>query len=159
MHASDGTLVALWGGAMTLILLLLFMLSSGFRINIMGEKINDSLSEAGQGRAIIAPLSPWRMNGEAISLGSWWIIGKENNVDKSENYGVVLSVLQNGIFASFLGIALEDDSVELIPLTKSAQVISARLPANMLDVYKKRVASAAKKITERRSALASKRIL
>jgi hypothetical protein len=134
------------------------MLGGGLRTRITGERINAYLSESGQGRMLITPLSAWRMSGNAMSLGSWWIIGREDIVDKSENYGVVLSVLQNGISAPFLGIALENGGVELIPLTESAKVINARLPAGMLDIYKKRVLNAAQKITERRGVLASKRI-
>jgi hypothetical protein len=158
VHAGGGTLTALWFSVISLFLLLLFLFTSSLRAKITGEKINVYLSENGSGRILTAPVSAWGMSGEAISLGSWWILGRENEVDKTETYGVIFTVLQNGVFAPFLGIALDNGDAELIPLTKSAKTMGARLTPGMLDIYKRRVSIAAKKVIERRSALAAKKI-
>jgi hypothetical protein len=150
-NTGDRGLALFWCGVFSLMVLLLFLLSAGFRLRLMENEVNKALLQQGINRSVDAPITPWRMDGPAMQLGSWW------TMRGSENIAVAFLVIRDGIFAPFLAIigvtgTGATGTIELIPLTKNAAAIHERLAPGVVDFYTSRLQRAAEKVIQGKTA-------
>jgi hypothetical protein len=148
IKAGDRGMALLWCGIFSLALFLLFILSSGVRTKLLETEVNRVLEQNGYGRSLGDPVTPWRMDGPAMQLGSWW------TMRGSENLAVVFPVIRDGVYAPFLGIIAANEAVEFIPLSRNAAVLHERLVPGIMDVYTRRLRLAAEKVIQGKNAKA-----
>jgi hypothetical protein len=141
VKAGDKGMALLWSGAFSLMLLLLFVLSSGVRTRLLETEVNRVLELSGSDRSLGSPLTSWRMDGAAMQLGSWW------TMHGGDNLAVVFPVIRDGIYAPFLGIIAPNGTIEFVPLSKNAAALYKRLPPGIMDVYTRRLHLAAEKVS------------
>ncbi|MDR1468500.1 MAG: hypothetical protein LBT00_04340 [Spirochaetaceae bacterium] len=146
VKAGDKGLTLLWCGIFSLIVLLLFLLSAGPRTRLLENEVNKALLQRGDGRSLNAPITPWRMDGSAMQLGSWWTL------NGSESIAVAFPVIRDGIFAPFLAIIGTNGAIELVPLTRNAAALHERLAPGVMDFYTSRLQRAAEKVIQGKNA-------
>jgi hypothetical protein len=137
-------IAALWCGFFSLVLVLLFALSSQARARTLETTVNNELARISHEKKLSGYIVPWLLQGEAAQLGSWWRIDGDNG-----SLAVVFPVISNGIFAPYLGIIDTGGAAEFIPLSRNAAVLYERLSGKIPDVYIRRLQSAAVKVTEK----------
>jgi hypothetical protein len=145
VKAGDKGMALLWCGVLSLILFLLFILTANVHTNLLEIEVNRALAQNGYGRSLGTAISPWRQDGTAMQLGSWW------TMRGSGSLAVVFPVIRDGIYTPFLGIIATDGSIEFIPLSKNAEALYKRLPPGIIDVYSRRLHLAAEKVTKTRT--------
>jgi hypothetical protein len=145
VKAGNKGLALLWCGVFSLIVLLLFLLSSGPRTRLMENEVNKALEQKGDSKRLEAPIMPWQMDGPAMQLGSWWTISG------SESIAVVFPVIRDGIFTPFLAIIGTTGTIELIPLTKNAATLYGRLAPSIIGFYTGRLQRAAEKVFQEKN--------
>jgi hypothetical protein len=146
VNISDKGLALAWCGIFSLILLLLFLLSSESRSRFLENEVNKALLQEGDNRSLDAPITPWLMDGSAMQIGSWWTLSG------SEHIAVVFPVIRDGVFAPFLAIIGTTGTFELIPLTKNAAALRERLAPGIMDFYTSRLQRAAEKVIQGKNA-------
>jgi hypothetical protein len=151
VNSGSRGLALAWCGTFSLLLLLLFLLSSGFRARLLENEVNKALLQKGDDRTLDAPITPWGMDGAAMQLGSWWTLNGNKSV------AVVFPVIRDGIFAPFLAIMGTTGTgitgtFELIPLTKNAAALHERLAPGVMDFYTSRLQRAAEKVVQGKTA-------
>lgn len=142
VKAGDKGMTLLWCGIFSLMLFLLFLLSGGLRTRLLETEVNRVLAQNGSSRSLGAPIMPWRMDGAAMQLGSWW------TMRESENLAVVFPVVRDGIYTPFLGIIAANGTVEFVPLSRNAEALYKRLSPGIMDVYSRRLNLAAEKVAQ-----------
>jgi hypothetical protein len=142
IKAGDKGIAALWGGVLSLIVLLVFALSANMRVKLLETEVNKVLALNGAGKVLDAPIPPWRMDGQAMQFGSWW------TMRGSESVAVVFPVMRDGIYSPFLGIMGGNGTIEFVPLSGNAKVLYERIAPGIMDVYTRRFRSAAEKIIQ-----------
>jgi hypothetical protein len=141
VKAGDKGMALIWSGIFSLMLLLLFVLSSGVRTRLLETEVNRVLELSGYDRSLGSPVAPWRIDGAAMQLGSWW------TMRGGDSLAVVFPVIRDGIYAPFLGIIAATGSIEFVPLSKNAAALYKRLPPGIMDVYSRRLHLAAEKVS------------
>ncbi|MDR1095153.1 MAG: hypothetical protein LBL31_02055 [Spirochaetaceae bacterium] len=144
IKAGDRGIALLWCGVFSLILFLVFVLSSGVRTRLMETQVNNVLAQNGYSRSLGAPVTPWLKDGAAMQFGSWW------TMRDSESLAVVFPVIRDGIYSPFLGIIAANGTVEFVPLSRNAEVLYERLMPGTMDVYTRRLHLAAEKVVQGR---------
>lgn len=146
VKAGDKGMSLMWCGLFSLILFLLFILSSGMRTKLLEKEVNTVLEQNGYMRSLGVPVRPWRMDGSAMQLGSWWTM-REN-----ESLAVVFPVIHDGIYAPFLGIIAANGAIEFVPLSRNAAVLYERLAPGIMNIYARRLHLAAEKVVHGKNA-------
>jgi hypothetical protein len=146
VKAGEKGLALLWCGIFSLILLLVFLLSTDARTVLMENEVNKVLEQKGDSKRLGDPIAPWQMDGSAMQLGSWW------TVSGSKTIAVAFPVIRDGIFTSFLALIGTNGTIELIPLTKNAAALYERLAPSTIDFYTGRLQRAAEKVFEGKKA-------
>jgi hypothetical protein len=151
VNAGDKGLALIWCGILSLMVLLLFLLSANPRARLLENEVNKALLQKGDDRSLGDPITPWRMDGPAMQIGSWWTL------NGSEHIAVVFPVIRDGIFAPFLAIigttgTRLTGTIELIPLTRNAAELHERLAPGIMDFYTNRLQRGAEKVIQGRNA-------
>jgi hypothetical protein len=123
-----------WIAGILLLGSLSWFFTQPIRERILLYSVNRVLTTSGLSLRLEAPIFPWRMPGKATQLGSWFTLAN------SEDWGVVFSIMFDGIPASFFAVVSPRGAVNsLVPLSNHSAKVLDRLPPETLRIYTRRI--------------------
>jgi len=137
----DRAILAGWIASLVLIGSLLWSLSFPFRAFCLMRSTNKVLITMGDSRRLVAPLA--NPAGGPVSLGCWYrLSGSGSGSDNAFFY--VFTLVQGGILVPCgAEISEKGEVLEIIPLGSHARQIMKRIPPGLIQMYIRRVESAA----------------
>jgi hypothetical protein len=129
---------AAWIAGILLLGSLSWFFTGPVRGRILLSSVNRVLAASGLSFRPEAPILPWRMPGKAARLGTWFTL------EDSEDWGVVLPVMIDGIPVSFFAVVSPGGTVKsLAPLSGHSVKALDRLPPETLGIYTRRIGAGA----------------
>jgi hypothetical protein len=125
---------AAWIAGILLLGSLAWFFTKPVRDRMLLYSVNRVLTASGLSPRLEAPILPWRMPGKATQLGRWYTLAG------SEDWGVVFSVMIDGIPVSFFAAVSPRGAVNsLVPLSNHSVKALDRLAPETLRIYTRRI--------------------
>ena len=136
-----------WIAGITLAASLLWAISFPFRAMRLMHSANRALASIDDPRRLGSPL-PDQYSGQA-PMGCWYDISEPEDAQDSVFY--VFFIMRNGILVP-CGVQVSDQGivVDIVPLGNHAQKAIAHIPGGIIDLYIRRIESAASKVVNER---------
>jgi hypothetical protein len=131
----DRAILAGWIAGLILAGALLWSLSFPFRSACLMRSVNKTLTETGDERRLLTPLS--RPVKGQLPTGCWYVL------DKPDTLFFVFTVMRDGMFVP-CGAEISGDAkvTDIIPLGNHARQVMERIPPGLIHVYTHRIESA-----------------
>jgi hypothetical protein len=132
----DRAIFAGWIAGLVLVAALLWSLTFSFRSTCLLRSTNKFFVSVGDNRRLAASLP--RLSAGSVPLGCWY------RLYESDSLFLVFSIMQEGILVPCgAEITANGEVVEVIPLGSHAQQIIDTIPRNLVQIYVRRIESAA----------------